>query len=113
MSLDICLSENVCEKCGRGDEVYSTNITHNLNKMAKAAGIYRCLWRPDENGIDYAKEIIESLKSAISRMENRPDIYKEYNAQNGWGIYDDFLPWLKQLLVACEAHPYARIIVSR
>lgn len=30
------------------DEVYSANITHNLNRMAEAAGIYLALWRPSE-----------------------------------------------------------------
>lgn len=30
---------------------YHANITHNLGKMAEAAGIYHALWRPDEIGI--------------------------------------------------------------
>ena len=30
------------------NEVYSANITHNLNTMADEAGIYKHLWRPDE-----------------------------------------------------------------
>lgn len=29
-------------------ELFSANITHNLSRMAAAAGIYECLWRPEE-----------------------------------------------------------------
>jgi hypothetical protein len=32
-------------------EVFDYNITHNLGEMAKAAGIYMELWRPEEIGI--------------------------------------------------------------
>lgn len=31
-----------------GGEVFDANITHNLNRMAGAAGIYEALWRPGE-----------------------------------------------------------------
>lgn len=27
--------------------IFSANITHNLNAMAEAAGIYKHLWRPE------------------------------------------------------------------
>lgn len=30
------------------EEVYSRNITHNLNTMAEKAGLYLALWRPGE-----------------------------------------------------------------
>ena len=58
MSLDFRLSVD-------GDEVYSRNITHNLNKMAEAAGIYTVLWRPDENGITKAHQCIEPLRTGL------------------------------------------------
>ena len=43
------------------DYVYSANITHNLTKMADEAGIYECLWRPEEIGITKAGQLIEPL----------------------------------------------------
>ena len=52
MSLDVTLTN------ADGAEVYSANITHNLNRMAMEAGIYECLWRPDEHGITKAAQII-------------------------------------------------------
>ena len=30
----------------REEDLYSANITHNLGKMADAAGLYEALWRP-------------------------------------------------------------------
>lgn len=36
----------------------SLNSTHNLNNMAKAAGLYQVLWRPEEIGISTASQII-------------------------------------------------------
>lgn len=49
MSLDVCL------KGKNGETLYSRNITHNLGRMAQAAGIYECLWRPEEHGITHAQ----------------------------------------------------------
>lgn len=53
MSLDVTLTDP------SGTVLYEANITHNLNKMAAEAGIYECLWRPDEHGITHARQIID------------------------------------------------------
>lgn len=34
-------------------EVFNRGITHNLNKMAEAVGIYKHLWRPEEYCVKY------------------------------------------------------------
>ncbi len=63
MSLDVYLEDEtkprVCSCCnqvitGSFEEVYISNVTHNLNKMAGEAGIYEALWRPEEIGITHA-----------------------------------------------------------
>jgi hypothetical protein len=51
MSLDVSITRTQ-PTC-----VYDANITHNLGAMAKAAGIYMHLWRPDEIGIKTASEL--------------------------------------------------------
>jgi hypothetical protein len=102
MSLSVYLSE----------EVYNSNITHNLNKMAAEAGIYRLLWYPEEEDITYAEQLIEPLEKAIEDMESRPEHYKTFDSPNGWGLYVNFLPWLKRLLDACVKHPDSTIRVS-
>ena len=94
-------------------EFYSANITHNLGKMAEKAGIYQHLWRFEENGFKYAEELIRPIKDGIAWMKDYPDNFKKYNAPNGWGTYDQFLPWLEDLLEACERYPKALVETSR
>jgi hypothetical protein len=53
MSLDVRLEDE------NGRELYWFNITHNLNKMARKAGLYQCLWRPEEIGITTARAHLE------------------------------------------------------
>ena len=79
MSLDIYLL--VTKPC----EVYSANITHNLGKMASEAGIYKCLWRPEEVEITKAKELIEPLSRGLALLKGDPERFKAFNASNGWG----------------------------
>ena len=58
MSLDFYLqtdpNPHVCPHCDREgiekEELFSSNITHNLGKMARAAGIYDALWHPNDKG---------------------------------------------------------------
>lgn len=113
MSLDVYLNTNYCKHCERGDEVFGANITHNLNDMAKEAGIYGILWRPEENGITEARQLIEPLRTAVADMKADPERFKKHDSENGWGTYKDFLPWLEKYLRACEATPHARVTASR
>lgn len=107
MSLDVYLSK-VMET-----EVFSANITHNLGAMAKEAGIYQHLWRPEEIGIKTASELIEPLRTGIALMKSDPARFEAFNAPNGWGLYKHFVPWLEKYLAACEEHPDAAVGVSR
>lgn len=107
MSLDISLSK-VMET-----EIFSTNITHNLIRMAEEAGIYGAVWRPEENGIESAGQLIPILEAGIDRMLADPEKYKKHSASNGWGTYEQFLPWLRELLSACKGNPDATVRASR
>lgn len=98
---------------GESNEVYSANVTHNLNRMADEAGIYDCLWRPDENGITKAKQLIDPLRAGLNLMKSQPERFKKHNPANGWGSYDMFVPWLERYLAACEQWPDATVRVSR
>jgi len=113
MSLDFSLSINHCVHCNRCDEVASFNITHNLNTMAKEAGIYEILWRPEMYDTHRAGDIIEPLKAGIELMEQDPAYFRKFDADNGWGTYDQFMPWLRRVLQACIDYPDATIRVSR
>ena len=113
MSLDVYLVPNKCPHCGRADEGFSQNITHNLANMADEAGVYGVVWRPEENGITTARQLIEPLRKAIANMKADPKRFKKHNSRNGWGLYEHFLPWLEKYLQACEKMPDAIVSVSR
>lgn len=119
MSLDVSLYRQVmCPHCAgdiSGIEtdtcVFDRNITHNLNKMAEAAGTYMHMWRPEEIGITHARQLIEPLKEGLAKLKADPEYYEQYNAKNGWGLYENFVPFVEQYLEACMEHPDARIEV--
>ena len=107
MSLDVTLTAT------RPTEVYWRNITHNLNKMAMEAGIYQHLWRPEELSITRAQELIQPLTEGLARLEADPDHYRKFNAANGWGVYENFVDFVRDYLEACQNNPDAEIHVSR
>lgn len=119
ISLDIYFRHgDPCEKCGHVSAhsertVYDANITHNLNRMADEAGIYEVLWRPEENGIATAGQLIPHLERGIAAMEAAPARFRAFDAENGWGTYDIFLPWLRRLLEAAREYPGAKVEASR
>lgn len=107
MSLDVKLVDE------NGDYLYEDNITHNLGQMADRADIYKCLWRPDENGFEFAEQIIEPLQKGLCSMVSHPAQYEKLNPPNGWGTYEGFVLWCIDYLRACQEYPKARIKVCR
>lgn len=107
MSLDVSLTEV------RPTEIYWANITHNLGRMAAAAGIYKELWRPEEIGITKASQLIEPLSAGLDRLKAKPDRFRLFDAPNGWGRYEHFVPFVEQYLAACRENPEATVNVSR
>lgn len=107
MSLDVDLVE--CKPTS----VFSANITHNLGRMAEEAGIYKALWRPEEIGITKASQLIEPLTNGLEAMRADPSRFKAFNAKNGWGLYEHFVPWIEIYLEACKDNPDAEVMVDR
>jgi hypothetical protein len=95
------------------DSVFECNITHNLTKMADAAGIYEELWRPDEIAITHARELIEPLTAGLERLRADPEKFKALNPPNGWGDYDGLVRFVSAYLEACRQHPDATVYTSR
>lgn len=81
--------------------------------MANDAGIYHACWRPEEIGITKAAQLIEPLRAGIALMASDRPRFEKHNAENGWGTYEQFLPWLERYLAACESMPDADVQVSR
>lgn len=109
MSLDVTLS------AVRKTDVYRSNITHNLGQMARAAGIYMQLWRPDElePPITKAAQLIEPLKLGLDYLIHHPHELTKLNPTNGWGTYERLVQFVKDYLAACQENPDADVEVSR
>lgn len=122
MSLDVSLYsvEKKTVMCYSGmheheeqEMLYDANITHNLGEMADKAGIYRALWRPEEIGAKYAKDIIEVVKKGLANLKASPEYFENFNSPNGWGMYKHFVPFVSEYLDALKEYPNAEIKVSR
>lgn len=95
------------------DEVYTANITHNLNRMAKAAGIYMHLWKPEEIGVVHARELVDPLTVGLLKLTENPEYYRKFNPENLWGNYDGLVTFVSEYIVACRNWPAALVRVSR
>lgn len=95
------------------NEVFEANITHNLGKMAQAADLYTALWRPDEIGCKYAKDIIGMLERGLKILKKDPEGFKKLNPENGWGSYEGLVETVTNYLEACKKWKHAEIEVSR
>jgi len=110
MSLDFGLTYTVDRN---NITVFDINITHNLNTMASEAGIYYALWHPEERYWYKASDIVEVLKKGLDDLKARPEHYEQFNAENGWGLYEHFVPFVEEVWKACRKYPNAKISVSR
>jgi hypothetical protein len=96
-----------CPHCGhshtRKDRAtyFWINITHNLNKMFEAAGLYEILWHG--TGLR-AGDVLSKLEIGLADMRARPEFYEQFNAENGWGLYKHAVPWLKKVIEACRTY---------
>ena len=105
--------------------IYSGNITHNLGKMAREVkyglewkgdedlSLYDVLWRPEEHGFKYAKDISDLLDIGWNILLSDPEKYKRYNPENGWGSYDGLVSFVYRYRNACWETPDAELRVSR
>lgn len=100
-----------CRDCGdehttmESREHFSANITHNLGRMAGAAGIYDALWHPENLNITRAGDLIPLLKDGLQKLNADPDHYSTFNASNGWGLYIHFVPFVRSVLQGCQDYP--------
>ncbi len=107
MSLDVSLNTEVITR------VYEANITHNLNTMAKEAGLYEVLWRPEDIGVVYAKDIILKLNTGLILLKSDPERFKQFNPKNGWGTYENLVKFVEDYYQACLKTPHATIDICK
>jgi hypothetical protein len=113
MSLDVDLMITI------PTSVYSGNVTHNLGKMAGEVKLsndktlYDILWRPEEHGFYFAREISELLDEGWNILLSDPEKYKRYNPENGWGSYEGLCDFVYRYRNACWDNPEAELSISR
>jgi hypothetical protein len=95
------------------DELFWGNITHNLSKMAKHAGLYWTLWRPEELNYTKARDLVRFLEFGLSKLKESREYYEQFNPSNGWGSYDVLVDFVEKYLDACKTYPDASVRVSR
>lgn len=138
MSLDVSLnrikyvSYDMETFAPENEQLFSANITHNLGKMADKAGIYDALWRPyrlhkdykhfdiddeeyefEQSVTIYAKDIVDIVEKGLKKIKNKPEYYAKFNSPNGWGTYENFVPWIERYLEALKEYPESKIEVDR
>jgi hypothetical protein len=99
--------------------VYEANITHNLGKMAddvvlsNGKNLYQVLWRPDEHGWKFARDISEMLNEGWNILLSDPERFRKFNPENGWGSYDGLVNFVYKYRNACWDNPDAELRISR
>lgn len=98
MSLDLYLS---CPHCDQSP--YTNNYTWNVGVMWFE--IY-----PDDVSMVLIEGMtgeasLSKLIHAIKELEANPDKFKGMNPKNGWGSYDGFLNFVKELAKAAIDYP--------
>jgi hypothetical protein len=91
----------------------SHNISHNLNTMAEAAGLYDVLWNPESIGITTASQMIPLLEKGIKELIANPDKYKAFNPPNKFGSYENLVDFCNTVLQKCRENPDAVIEVGK
>lgn len=107
MSLDVSLLVT------KPVSVFDANITHNLGDMARAAGLYDCLWRPEEMGMEKASQLVDPLREGLAKLKADPESFRKHTPENGWGSYDGLVAFVEKYLVACVENPDATVAADR
>lgn len=104
---------NITLEAIRPTEVFEDNITHNLNKMADACGLYYYIWRPEETEVKVAGDLIPHLEGGLKLLLGDSEYYKSFNPPNGWGSYEGFVGFVQKYLQACRDNPDATMRACR
>jgi hypothetical protein len=118
MSLDIWLEHEPCPHCRRADVIWVGNITHNLSKMATAAGLHTALWRPETfvgaNAYPRGWNVFPALLKGQEWLQKNPAEAIKHNPPNGWGSYETLVEFVSDYIYALSDDNEGAIIkVSR
>ncbi|PQP80284.1 hypothetical protein C0Q44_28130 [Paenibacillus sp. PCH8] len=104
MSLDIRLTvENEAN-------VVDKNITHNLTRMWKEAGVYEVLYKSDGK---VSNEVLPTLKHGLKQLLTERERFKQDNRSNGARHYKIAILWLAVLVEELIKYPDGTIRIDR
>ncbi len=93
--------------------MYDGNITHNLGPMAKEAGVYGVLWRPEETGIMAAQDMLPALEAGLAKLEADEAHFRQFDSPNGWGRYEHLCAFVREVIEAARTYPTALVRACR
>lgn len=103
MSLDLTLESIQCKECGHAMVEKSFNYTYNASKM------WYEMFPEDEGMVKIegmtGQEAQPKLLHAIKNMRKNKEVLKLLEPTNGWGSYEGFLSFLRQLYKASQEFP--------
>jgi len=104
MSLTVFLEDD------SGRDIYRANITHNLAEMARQAGLYTAIWRPEEISEEpKAYDLIGPTVLGLNTLISRPGVFERFEPANKWGSYEELVLWVIRYLEALRINPGARV----
>jgi len=82
-------------------------------KLSNGKTLYDVLWRPEEHGFYYAKEISELLDEGWNILLADPTHFMQWDPSNHWGSYEGLCNFVYNYRNACWDNPDAEISASR
>ena len=55
----------------------------------------------------------ELVEKGLADLKARPEYFEQFNSPNGWGMYENFVPFVSEYLEALKEYPEAKIQVCR
>jgi hypothetical protein len=75
--------------------------------------LYDVLWRPDEHGMVFARDISDHLEIGWNILLSDPGKYMEFEPENHWGSYEGLCKFVYAYRNACWDNPDAELSISR
>jgi hypothetical protein len=70
--------------------------------------------RPQSSPLpDVSSEILPNLEAGLALMKTEPERFKPHSASNGWGTYEQAVPWLEDFIEQIKEYPDGVIGISR
>ena len=101
MSYDIALYRKGQKNKKRIYYNYDGNITYNVCKMLEVAFGDKHLKKWNDMSCD---KFFRDLEKGYIDMIRKPEKYRKYNSQNGWGTYETTLSAIKKLYESIQEY---------